>query len=161
MPALRIGRVEGYQKYDQFIERRLESTFDFIERLGVRYDRASTVIAGVDQSFSTIQSSHTSLSVENIQKKGEGILIGFLLPYYIVATILDVFKTGNLYFRALAIIIITTLMAMGTYKIVTADRDVSDLEKFGHKTLIISALLLLWLFLYLIPVMHMTMDAEP
>jgi uncharacterized membrane-anchored protein len=40
---LRIKRLEGYQPYDQFVERRVGGEFDFIDRLGRRYERAKMI----------------------------------------------------------------------------------------------------------------------
>jgi hypothetical protein len=46
---MRILRVEGYQKYDQFVERRLGGSFDFINRLGRRYERAVSSLSLLDE----------------------------------------------------------------------------------------------------------------
>lgn len=35
---LGLGRVEGFQQYDEFVERRLSDKFDLIDKVGVRYD---------------------------------------------------------------------------------------------------------------------------
>jgi hypothetical protein len=48
--TLRIDRIEGFQPYDQFIQRRLYGTFDFIERIGVLYaDLRSEITLQLDR----------------------------------------------------------------------------------------------------------------
>jgi hypothetical protein len=95
---LRIQRLEGDQPYDQFIRRRLGSEFDFINRLGIRYERATASMVTLDQNYlamtqnslveratkidedtNTIQSD-----IHTIQEWGEFALLAALVPYYVM-----------------------------------------------------------------------------
>ncbi len=85
---LRLGRLEGLQPYDAFVERRLGQTFDFIQRVGSRFEKAS---AGVSTLFKQLQSDRTEKNfkaVVKLQAVGEVALWAALLPYYI-GSILD------------------------------------------------------------------------
>jgi hypothetical protein len=105
---LRMWSVEGFQKYDLFVEQRLGSTFDFIDRLGMRYGRASSSLSLLDEYYLSIQSNQiaerqreisqrqaatvdreTTISnaIQEIQKYGEFILIAALLPYYLLGLV--------------------------------------------------------------------------
>ncbi|MET4033217.1 DUF3422 family protein [Bradyrhizobium barranii] len=94
---LRILRLEGDQPYDQFIRRRLGPEFDFIDRLGVRYERAMSSIVSLDQNYLSITQNSlveraTKIDEETktiqseiglIQRWGEFILLSCLVPYYV------------------------------------------------------------------------------
>lgn len=87
---LRIKRLEGDQPYDQFIRRRLGSEFDLIDRLGIRYERATSNVASLDQNFLAItqnrlvkQANQIDEDIHTIQKYGELFLLGALVPYYV------------------------------------------------------------------------------
>lgn len=89
MASMRLGRVEGFQRYDFFVERRLGPTFEYIDRLGARYDRGLQAMRSINQRYlsTTIAamnelSTTTGISVEKIQRDGAAIVIGALLPYY-------------------------------------------------------------------------------
>jgi hypothetical protein len=93
---LRILRLEGDQPYDQFIRRRLGQEFDFIDRLGVRYERAMSSIVSLDQNYLSItqnslveratkideETKSIQSEIQDIQRWGELILLIFLVPYY-------------------------------------------------------------------------------
>lgn len=83
--ALRLTRLEGYQRYDQFVERRLGPVFDFIDRLGRRYERATNTLSLLDQFYLSIRSNEIDQEVRNIQQIGEAALWGVLVPYYLVS----------------------------------------------------------------------------
>ena len=94
---LRILRLEGDQPYDQFIRRRLGQEFDFIDRLGIRYERATSSIVSLDQNYLSITQNSlveraTKIDEETksiqseiglIQRWGEFILLSCLVPYYV------------------------------------------------------------------------------
>lgn len=89
--SLRIKRLEGNQPYDQFIKRRLGSEFDFIDRLGIRYERATRNIVTLDQNYLAItqnalveQANRTNREIHTIQRWGEFALLAALAPYYVV-----------------------------------------------------------------------------
>lgn len=100
--SLRIKRVEGNQPYDQFIKRRLGSEFDFIDRLGIRYERASRNIVTLDQNYLAItqnalveQANQIDKDIHTIQKWGEIVLILALVPYYITHLLVLIFGEEN------------------------------------------------------------------
>ena len=93
---LRIKRLEGDQPYDQFIRRRLGSEFDFINRLGIRYERATASIVTLDQNYLAItqnslveratkideETNSIQSDIQKIQRWGEFVLLAVLVPYY-------------------------------------------------------------------------------
>jgi hypothetical protein len=83
LAALRIGRFEGYQRYDQFIERRIGAAFDFIDRLGRRYERATNTISTLDENYLAMESNLIETSIRKIQEWGEFALLSALVPYYV------------------------------------------------------------------------------
>jgi len=87
---LRIKRLEGFQPYSQFIERRLGDEYDYINRLGIRYERAANTIVALDQNYLAMSAATTAKNTSNaedrihkIQEWGEFALIGALVPYYL------------------------------------------------------------------------------
>jgi hypothetical protein len=66
---LRIGRLEGDQPYHQFIRRRLGSEFDFIDRLGTRYERATSNVASLDQSYLAMTQNALVKQANSIHKE--------------------------------------------------------------------------------------------
>jgi hypothetical protein len=82
VPALKLSALDGYQKYDDFVKRRLGPAFDFIDRLGGRYERAINSLAALDQYYLSIQSVEFNEVIQEIQRDGELILLLFPVPYY-------------------------------------------------------------------------------
>jgi len=110
LKALRIERIEGYQPYDDFVRRRLQSAFAFIDSIERRLSDAQTEWRSVDQIFlstiitkltSEIDGTQKSITnahkkaneiqgeIERIQKWGELALLLFLIPYYFNNLILE------------------------------------------------------------------------
>lgn len=87
---LRIKGLEGHQAYDQFVERRLGAEFEYIDRLGIRYERALNNIAMIDQDYRTREAYNAQLKILKIQALGEFALFAALLPYYISSIILHI-----------------------------------------------------------------------
>jgi hypothetical protein len=75
LKSLRIKRLEGDQPYDQFVERRVGAVFNFIDRLGRRYERSINEIIMLDQD-------EISREVWDFQSFGEAALLFILAPYY-------------------------------------------------------------------------------
>jgi hypothetical protein len=95
---LRIKRLEGDQPYDQFIGRRLGSEFDLIDRLGIRYERATSNVVSLDQNFLAItqnrlvkQTNQITEDIHDIQKYGELFLLAALVPYYVTHLLVLIF----------------------------------------------------------------------
>jgi hypothetical protein len=90
--ALRIRRLEGYQRYDEFVRHRLWPVFDFIDRLGIRYERAVGTLSLFDQFNLSLRTQQIDDDIRRgqddirkIQVYGEAILCGVLVPYYLTA----------------------------------------------------------------------------
>ena len=113
---LRIRRLEGNQPYHQFVEKRLGAEFDFIHRLGLRFERTIQNMTALDQNYLAMSSAQiaertyatqgkiekiaeksieTAGRIESIQEWGEFALIGVLVPYYITH-LLDFFVSCRL-----------------------------------------------------------------
>jgi hypothetical protein len=102
LAALRIKRIEGFQPYDVFVERRLGSVFLFIDMLGVRYDR---LIRDIELLYQYIHAQsllrvsdeikERNKAIENFQANGEEILIQFLMPYYLGNLMVHMFFDEN------------------------------------------------------------------
>jgi hypothetical protein len=95
---LRIKRLEGDQPYDEFIRRRLGSEFDFIDRLGIRYERATANVVSLDQNYLAItqndlvkQANQIDEDIHDIQKYGELFLLAALVPYYVTHLLVLIF----------------------------------------------------------------------
>lgn len=89
---LHISRIEGYQRYDNFIERRLGTTFDFIDRLGRRYERAVNSLSLLDRYNQSIKSIKIEIDQGEINKKivriqevADFALLSALVPYYLTS----------------------------------------------------------------------------
>lgn len=83
--GLRLSPIDGYQSYAQTIDQSIGIIFEFISRLGVRYDRLVRETRSIEQSFSTVQTRHTGNLIAEIQRNGELLLIGALVPYYLIS----------------------------------------------------------------------------
>ena len=77
------GRIEGYLPYDEFVFRRLGTTFEFIDRLGKRYEQAKRDIMELSQSMTQGDILRQNKAIEKMQKMGERALFFVLLPYYL------------------------------------------------------------------------------
>jgi hypothetical protein len=107
---LRIRRLEGAQPYDQFIRRRLGSEFDFIDRLGIRYERAVRTmetlgqdrLRGLQVEISGETNSIQS-DIQTIQAGGEAILLAFLVPYYVSHLLVLILGEGASYIPVLTV----------------------------------------------------------
>jgi Protein of unknown function (DUF3422) len=98
LAALRIRRIEGFQPYDVFVERRLGSVFMFVDMLGVRYDR---LIRDIELLYQYIHAQsllrvserigRRNDAIEDVQAVGEVILLVFLMPYYLGNLLVHIF----------------------------------------------------------------------
>jgi hypothetical protein len=102
IPGLHLSTLDGYQRYDNFIERHLGHAFEFIDSLGKRYERAMNHLSSLDQYHSSWQAVATgknanniNISIREIQKYGEFILFLFPVPYYASSLVEDIFKENE------------------------------------------------------------------
>jgi hypothetical protein len=123
MKALRIGRIEGYQRYDQFIERRLGPAFDFIDRLGRRYERATNNIATLDQNYLTMkiasidsETNRIDSGIRKIQEWGEFVLLAALVPYYVNHLLVLIIEQKHEALLGTLIMIWAVMFALAIYR---------------------------------------------
>jgi hypothetical protein len=162
---LRIKRVEGYHKYDEFVEHRLGGTFDFIDRLGRRYERAVSALSLLDEYHLTIQSNEIALSQAEIalsqaEEEAEGavinreilkiqlyadfVLFAFLLPYYAVGLLGHIYgetSAGVRQTKMLTYIIWTLAFGFAIYRTRTED------PLWQRVSLTVLLLILMWIFI--------------
>jgi uncharacterized membrane-anchored protein len=84
----RIDYVEGFQRYDVFVRRKLFSSYEFINRLGIRLQRHKRELEALGQNIQVHQNQRLNLRAAEIQLKmlkiqaaGELLLI-VPLSYY-------------------------------------------------------------------------------
>ena len=70
---LRIRRLEGNQPYQQFVEKRLGAEFDFIHRLGLRFERTIQNMTALDQNYLAMSSAQIAERTYATQGKIEKI----------------------------------------------------------------------------------------
>jgi uncharacterized membrane-anchored protein len=107
--GLRIKRLEGYQPYNEFVERRLGSIFRFIQGVERRITQIKTEWRSLDQLYLTTtvtiltagidqqqeETKTVQMSIESIQLVGELLLIGILAPYYFLNLVFDALDCKN------------------------------------------------------------------
>jgi len=95
--ALRLnsgGRVEGFQPYDEFVERRFGSAYEFIDMAGKRFDRVEHQLSVFYQRVRIAEAGrlqrrmmqHTR-TIEIFQEVAEIGFFVFLVPYYLSTTL--------------------------------------------------------------------------
>ena len=92
MPLLRISRLDGDEPYHTFVERRLGADFDFIDRLGKRYERTL-------RSISILEQTYLSLLITKIQKVADIALLGVLVPVLMRCIFLSILPKNQLCLR--------------------------------------------------------------
>lgn len=119
---LRIKRVEGDQPYDLFIKRRLGSEFDFIDRLGIRHERATQTIVTLDQNYLAItqnllvaQANQIDEDIHTIQKWGEFVLLAALVPYYVTHLLVLIIGEQDAPLMAVNVWVIFIAIAFANY----------------------------------------------
>ena len=90
--ALRIaphGRIEGFETYDELIERRFGSAFNFIDMVGTRYNRIENMLSAMNQRLRTFETSRLMKNtaeqtgrIEEFQAAAEAGFLLALFPYY-------------------------------------------------------------------------------
>lgn len=80
--ALRIRRVSGFQRYDEFVTQRLGPVFDYIDSLGRKYTRVQkdrSILLGRIQSY---DAQYNQEVVSRAQRIADLALSCVLVPYY-------------------------------------------------------------------------------
>lgn len=92
---LGIGRIEGFQRYDEFIQRKFSNTFNFIEALGSRYEKLLSRQSSFINKMNTLESEITTNTLVSVQNTGEFVLFIIVVPYHIHELVKDAIKSEN------------------------------------------------------------------
>jgi hypothetical protein len=94
--ALRIERIEGYQPYDAFVERRLGPAFNLIAALDIQFKRImyerNTLFQRSQEGQATlveITTRNRNDEIQYLQKVADLALWGILVPYYLGDVLID------------------------------------------------------------------------
>ena len=117
--ALRVKRIEGFQKYDEMVARRMSGLFGYVRLLRSRMADVDTRLSALSRAYASLKAVETTKDIrslvgsmddqdrkiEQIQEFGEIALIGFLIPYYVGAALLHYAfhvegPTATLYWQA-------------------------------------------------------------
>ena len=79
---LHDDRIEGFQRYTDFVARRIGVRFDFIDRLGKRYERLTQRIQRLTSQDVAAKSATLAANLFEVQNKAEDFLLLGILPYY-------------------------------------------------------------------------------
>jgi hypothetical protein len=93
---LRIHPLEGDQTYQQFVERRMGSEFDFIDRLWRRYERAVNRLILSNQNY-------LAEHIASMQEWAELALIAVLIPYYLLGVLGNFVNPSHLAYLGMGI----------------------------------------------------------
>jgi hypothetical protein len=168
---LRLVRLEGYQKYDQFVERRLGPSYDFINRLGTRYERASNALQTLYQNYLAVRANKTGQEIENLtlrsiqtgreiehlQRVAEAALIGFLLPYYIVGSMNHLVggeEHHTRYTEILSLLLLGTAPAYAYFRQSRASRVLRNIKTVG----IFAFAMFAWYTVYISPSVSFSLE---
>lgn len=88
---LRLSRVDGYQRYDEYVRQRLGTAFDYIGMIGDRYLRVQTGVAQMrdrQRSYETMNIAH---GIDRAQDTADIALFAIIGPYYASNVLLKLF----------------------------------------------------------------------
>lgn len=80
--ALRIERVSGFQRYDEFVTQRLGPVFEYIDSLGRKYRRVQNEKFILIGRIQTYDSQYNQETVSRAQRIADLALSCVLVPYY-------------------------------------------------------------------------------
>ncbi|MEA3033282.1 MAG: hypothetical protein QOH86_1298 [Sphingomonadales bacterium] len=80
--ALRIGRVHGFQPYDEFVMQRMGPSFDYVDTVGGKYVRVQTDRSILLNRIQTLDSQYNQEIVSRAQHIADLALSCVLVPYY-------------------------------------------------------------------------------
>lgn len=100
--VLRIRRIEGSQPYDEFVDRRLSATYDFIRMVGVRYVRVQQTIAALNRQLTNRELLRLqdrihewTVAIGKVQENAEILFFLILCPYYASYTLIHIFRAAH------------------------------------------------------------------
>jgi hypothetical protein len=158
---LRIGRVEGFQPYDEFVKRRLGGAFDFIDRLGHQFARMQADLVTLFQYSQTLRSLEMEIDIRTrndqiaeTQITADLILFAVLIPYYASAIIghtLELADAG----KVVVSFIFVAAIAAGLFQYISRGFQLNKREKNRAVLwvgLAISSLgAMVWVLVWLLP----------
>jgi hypothetical protein len=86
---LRIGRLEGFVPYDEFVERKLGGAYALIDLISTRFERIKADITALRQIETSQRSRISEENVGNIQRWADWALFLVLVPYYAGEVIIE------------------------------------------------------------------------
>jgi hypothetical protein len=155
IPSLRLGRLEGYQRYDEFVDRRFGAYYDYIDRLGRRYERASDALRTLYQNYLAVRSNKTGQQIEELQRFAEAALIGVLVPYYIVSSMahlgdaphpLSAEHNGPSVTQAFSVVFLTMFPGITIYRLQVKSKSVR--RRLGYAALMVVVASIFWTLIY-------------
>ena len=110
MGSLRVKRIEGYQPYNEFVKRRLESAFAFMDSVERRLREIKSDLRTLDQLYLTTnitiltgeiddeqkQTKNVQEQIRTLQLTAEIALLAVLLPYYLFGLVFSDFSLCGL-----------------------------------------------------------------
>jgi hypothetical protein len=100
--ALRIRRIEGSQPYDEYVDRRLSATYDFIRMVGVRYVRVQQTIAALNRQLTNRELLRLqerihdwTVAIGKVQEHAEVLFFLILCPYYASSVLIHIFRAAH------------------------------------------------------------------
>lgn len=95
--GLREDRIEGFQLYCEFVMRRMDGLFGYLDVLRLRVRSIQAEVSALDRQYSSLKIASVTCSIDGlvtkmtkqdeeiakIQEFGEIALIGVLVPYYL------------------------------------------------------------------------------
>lgn len=81
--SLRVKRIEGFQKYDEIVARRMSTLFGYVRLLRTRMLDVDARMSALSRAYAALKTVKTDEEIEKIQEFGEIALIGVLIPYYL------------------------------------------------------------------------------
>ena len=86
---LRIGRMEGYLPYDEFVEHRLGATYAMVDLISTRFRQVRTDMNTLRQIEIAQQGRIAEAQTTQLQKTAEWILFLIFIPYYFGEVLLE------------------------------------------------------------------------
>lgn len=137
--ALRETRIEGYQKYQEFVARRLRGIFGYFDLLRQRMEEMDSALAALGRQYNALKMTLVTSEIDalvtamrnedreigKIQEFGEVALIGILMPYYVGMIAFHVFDMEHHSGRLYWLLLIMTLF-VGMLVVSRREKDWDD-----------------------------------
>ena len=81
--AMHVSEVQGYQRYDEFVQQRLDRAFSLITSVSTKFSELQHRFDEIEKKHRSEREAKKTKSIEEIQKFGEIALFLFLVPVYL------------------------------------------------------------------------------